>query len=107
MPVLWVLRDVLGMTGTKFECGMALCGAWDEMKATLEMNASNYARGILSTRELLASIPSASRGIMKLLAAVASCAARPGRARRAAARSLYAPANPCGASRNALALFQL
>ena len=25
--VLWVLRDVLGMTGTKFGCGMALCGA--------------------------------------------------------------------------------
>ena len=27
MPVLWALRDVLGMTGTKFDCGMALCGA--------------------------------------------------------------------------------
>ena len=27
MPLLWVLRDVLGMTGTKFGCGMALCGA--------------------------------------------------------------------------------
>ena len=26
-PVLWVLRDTLGMTGTKFGCGMALCGA--------------------------------------------------------------------------------
>jgi isoquinoline 1-oxidoreductase alpha subunit len=26
-PVLWVLRDHLGMTGTKFGCGMALCGA--------------------------------------------------------------------------------
>ncbi|MDY0965484.1 MULTISPECIES: (2Fe-2S)-binding protein [Massilia] len=26
-PVLWVLRDVLGMTGTKFGCGMGLCGA--------------------------------------------------------------------------------
>jgi isoquinoline 1-oxidoreductase subunit alpha len=26
-PMLWVLRDVLGMTGTKFGCGMALCGA--------------------------------------------------------------------------------
>ena len=26
-PTLWVLRDVLGMTGTKFGCGMALCGA--------------------------------------------------------------------------------
>jgi isoquinoline 1-oxidoreductase subunit alpha len=27
MPMLWVLRDVLGLTGTKFGCGMALCGA--------------------------------------------------------------------------------
>ena len=26
-PLLWVLRDVLGMTGTKFGCGQALCGA--------------------------------------------------------------------------------
>jgi aerobic-type carbon monoxide dehydrogenase small subunit (CoxS/CutS family) len=27
MPLLWVLRDTLGMTGTKFGCGMQLCGA--------------------------------------------------------------------------------
>src|SRR5256884_2001593 len=27
MPILWVLRDVVGLTGTKFGCGMALCGA--------------------------------------------------------------------------------
>ena len=27
MPLLWYLRDVLGHTGTKFGCGMALCGA--------------------------------------------------------------------------------
>ena len=27
MPLLWVLRDTIGMTGTKFGCGMALCGA--------------------------------------------------------------------------------
>jgi hypothetical protein len=26
-PLLWVLRDVLGMTGTKFGCGKGLCGA--------------------------------------------------------------------------------
>src|SRR5512147_1513967 len=26
-PLLWVLRDQLGLTGTKFGCGMALCGA--------------------------------------------------------------------------------
>jgi isoquinoline 1-oxidoreductase subunit alpha len=32
-PVLWVLRDNLAMTGTKFGCGMALCGA-----CTVHMN---------------------------------------------------------------------
>jgi aerobic-type carbon monoxide dehydrogenase small subunit (CoxS/CutS family) len=32
-PLLWVLRDNLGLTGTKFGCGMALCGA-----CTIHMN---------------------------------------------------------------------
>lgn len=27
MPLLWVLRDIVGLTGTKYGCGMALCGA--------------------------------------------------------------------------------
>jgi isoquinoline 1-oxidoreductase alpha subunit len=27
MPLLWALRDVMGLTGTKFGCGVALCGA--------------------------------------------------------------------------------
>ena len=27
MPLLWVLRDELGLTGTKFGCGVASCGA--------------------------------------------------------------------------------
>ncbi len=27
MPLLWVLRDLLGLTGTKYSCGMGLCGA--------------------------------------------------------------------------------
>jgi isoquinoline 1-oxidoreductase subunit alpha len=35
MPLLWVLRDVLGMTGTKFGCGMGLCGA-----CTIHIDAS-------------------------------------------------------------------
>ena len=26
MPLLWVLRDVIGLTGAKYGCGMALCG---------------------------------------------------------------------------------
>jgi len=28
-PLLWVLRDTVGLTGTKYGCGMALCGAQD------------------------------------------------------------------------------
>jgi isoquinoline 1-oxidoreductase alpha subunit len=35
IPLLWVLRDVLGMTGTKFGCGKALCGA-----CTVHVNGS-------------------------------------------------------------------
>lgn len=35
IPLLWVLRDTLGMTGTKFGCGMALCGA-----CTVHLNGS-------------------------------------------------------------------
>src|SRR6185503_14335385 len=27
MPLLWYLRDILGLTGTKYGCGMALCGS--------------------------------------------------------------------------------
>lgn len=27
MPLLWVIRDIIGLTGTKFGCGKALCGA--------------------------------------------------------------------------------
>jgi len=27
MPLLWALRDLIGLTGTKFSCGMGLCGA--------------------------------------------------------------------------------
>lgn len=32
-PLLWVLRDMLQMTGTKFGCGMALCGAYTRDKS--------------------------------------------------------------------------
>ncbi len=35
MPLLWVLRDTLGLTGTKFGCGMAICGA-----CTVHINGS-------------------------------------------------------------------
>lgn len=37
-PLLWVLRDVFGLTGTKFGCGAALCGA-----CTVHVGASRSA----------------------------------------------------------------
>jgi isoquinoline 1-oxidoreductase alpha subunit len=43
MPLLWVLRDVLHMTGTKFGCGMALCGA-----CTVHLNG-NAIRSCITT----------------------------------------------------------
>lgn len=39
MPLLWVLRDHLGLTGTKFGFGMALCGA-----CTVHIMATSRAR---------------------------------------------------------------
>ena len=48
MPLLWVLRDVLGMTGTKFGCGMALCGA-----CTVHIDG-NAARSCITTVDSLA-----------------------------------------------------
>jgi len=43
-PLLWVLRDVLGLTGTKFGCGMALCGACEETKAQGQQSPSEPPR---------------------------------------------------------------
>jgi isoquinoline 1-oxidoreductase alpha subunit len=36
MPLLWALRDLAGLTGTKFGCGMAQCGA-----CTIHLNDQN------------------------------------------------------------------
>jgi isoquinoline 1-oxidoreductase subunit alpha len=46
MPLLWVLRDTLGLTGTKFGCGMALCGA-----CTVHINGE-------ATRSCITKVPS-------------------------------------------------
>ena len=42
MPLLWVLRDELGMTGTKFGCGIASCGA-----CTVHVNGSSVRSCVL------------------------------------------------------------
>ena len=44
MPLLWALRDLLGMNGTKFGCGVALCGAcsrWTWSSPTSSSSAIN------------------------------------------------------------------
>lgn len=56
MPVLWVLRDVLDLKGTKFGCGAALCGACTVLidgtaRRTCRLAVSNIAGGNVTTIE--------------------------------------------------------
>jgi isoquinoline 1-oxidoreductase alpha subunit len=62
-PLLWVLRDVLGMTGTKFGCGMALCGA-----CTVHMNGA-------PTRSCLTPVQSVSGAAITTIEAIGNTAA--------------------------------
>ncbi|HEY4093062.1 MAG TPA: 2Fe-2S iron-sulfur cluster-binding protein, partial [Luteibacter sp.] len=45
MPLLWVLRDIVGLTGTKFGCGIAQCGA-----CTVHMNGKAQRTCILPVK---------------------------------------------------------
>jgi len=47
MPLLWYLRDGLGLTGTKFGCGIALCGA-----CTVHKNGEAIRSCVVAMREL-------------------------------------------------------
>ena len=47
MPVLWYLRDILGLTGIKFGCGVALCGC-----CTVRRNGEAIRSCILSVRDV-------------------------------------------------------
>jgi isoquinoline 1-oxidoreductase alpha subunit len=62
-PLLWVLRDVLGMTGTKFGCGMALCGA-----CTVQIDG-------VATRSCITTIDSISASKITTLEAIGATAA--------------------------------
>jgi len=57
-PLLWVIRDVLGMTGTKFGCGIAYCGA-----CTVHMDGSPI-------RSCVTSIDSVGGGAITTIAAI-------------------------------------
>ena len=62
-PLLWVLRDVLGMTGTKFGCGAALCGA-----CTVHVDG-------IATRSCVTSIDSVDTSEITTIEAVGATAA--------------------------------
>ncbi len=55
MPLLWTLRDVLNMTGTKFGCGMGLCGA-----CTIQIDRQ-------PTRSCITPVSSTPRGIFDII----------------------------------------
>ena len=52
MPMLWVLRDTLGLTGTKFGCGAGLCGACTVHIDGQPMRSCSLAAGGLAGREI-------------------------------------------------------
>lgn len=69
MPLLWVLRDILGITGTKFGCGMALCGA-----CTVHIHSAAFRS--CSTIELVIGIPRSEFRVTDRSTGIACYAAR-------------------------------
>lgn len=61
-PLLWVLRDVLGMTGTKFGCGLAVCGACTVIidgtaRRSCVTPVSSVGNGVVTTIEGISTTP--------------------------------------------------
>ena len=66
MPVLWVLRDVLGYTGTKYGCGIGQCGACTvhldgQAVRSCQLPAGTVGQSRIATIEGAPSIPAAAR----------------------------------------------
>ncbi len=66
MPVLWVLRDVLGYTGTKYGCGIGQCGACTvhldgQAVRSCQLPAGTVGDSRITTIEAAAGIPAAAR----------------------------------------------
>src|SRR5277367_2761053 len=66
MPLLWVLRDVAGLTGTKFGCGVALCGCCTvhldgEPVRSCVMAAGDAAGRKITTIEAIGDTPAGAR----------------------------------------------
>ncbi|MGA2856537.1 MAG: (2Fe-2S)-binding protein [Candidatus Sulfotelmatobacter sp.] len=52
MPLLWYLRDILGLTGTKFGCGMSLCGACTVLDNGKAIRSCSKPMGTMEGREI-------------------------------------------------------
>ncbi|MCP3709265.1 (2Fe-2S)-binding protein [Paraburkholderia sp. CNPSo 3274] len=52
MPVLWVLRDLVGLTGTKFGCGIAQCGACTVHVDGIAVRSCVYPVGAVGERKI-------------------------------------------------------
>ena len=52
MPLLWYLRDILGLTGTKFGCGMSLCGACTVLENGKAIRSCSKAMGTAAGLEI-------------------------------------------------------
>jgi len=52
MPLLWYLRDILGLTGTKFGCGMALCGACTVLENGKAIRSCSQPMGKMEGQEI-------------------------------------------------------
>lgn len=52
VPLLWVLRDLLGMTGTKFGCGIAQCGACTVHLDGEAVRSCQLPLGVIGTRKI-------------------------------------------------------
>ena len=66
MPVLWVLRDVLDLTGTKYGCGIGQCGACTvhlngQAVRSCQLPAGNVGKARITTIEAAHSLPEGAR----------------------------------------------
>jgi isoquinoline 1-oxidoreductase alpha subunit len=52
MPLLWYVRDILGLTGTKFGCGMSLCGACTVLENGKAIRSCSKAMGTVAGLEI-------------------------------------------------------
>jgi hypothetical protein len=65
MPLLWVLRDTLGLTGTKFGCGIAMCGACTVRQIDVHILASENNPGGIGEASVPPIAPAVTNAIFK------------------------------------------